>query len=114
VRLGLRNAPGIDDKVPYKCAALEGWTIKGVDVDGDGVVDDVTGSGIEWVYDGGKKGPGQSPEMVLREAPLGELELRLLAHFGDIATKVLKVVPDGSFVVGDGGGGGGSGGGAEA
>ncbi|KAI9763822.1 MAG: hypothetical protein M1840_009076 [Geoglossum simile] len=95
VRLGLRDSKGIDDKgTPYKCAALDGWKISGIDDDGDGVVDrGVSGAGVEWRYN--KAGQNKT----LAEAPLGDMEKELLWHFGNMAEKVMKVKPDGKFVV---------------
>jgi hypothetical protein len=95
VRLGLRDSKSIDDKgSPYKCAALDGWEISGIDDDGDGVVDrGVDGAGVEWLYN--KAGQTRT----LGEAVLGPVEKELLWHFGEMAQKVMKVKPDGTFVV---------------
>ncbi|KAI9783689.1 MAG: hypothetical protein M1839_003537 [Geoglossum umbratile] len=95
VRLGLRDSKGIADKgTPYKCAALVDWKINGIDDDGDGVVDrGVDGGEVEWTYNKG----GQARK--LGEAVLGEVEKELLWHFGDMAEKVMKIKPDGTFEV---------------
>ncbi|KAH0551739.1 hypothetical protein GP486_007044 [Trichoglossum hirsutum] len=91
VRLGLKDAKGIDDKGGYKCEALDGWVLEGVDIDGDGVIDGSSAetlgqTEISWRY----KDPNVP---VLKEEVLGDLEKELLFHFDDMATKVMKIIP---------------------
>lgn len=93
IRLGLTGAKGIDDKGPYKCEALTGWTLDGIDIDGDGVVDGSSAANlgqteITWRH----KDPGVKP---LKEEVLGGLEKELLFHFDDMAVRVMKIAPEG-------------------
>jgi len=92
VRLGLIGSKGIDDKGPYKCEALAGWTIDGVDIDGDGVVDGSSATNlgqteITWRH----QDPNVKP---LKEEVLGSLEKELLFHFDDMAVRVMKIAPE--------------------
>ncbi|KAH0541952.1 hypothetical protein FGG08_003584 [Glutinoglossum americanum] len=91
VRLGLKGAKGIDDKGRYKCEALDGWILEGVDIDGDGVIDGSSAGNlgqteISWRH--------KDPDVPrLKEEVLGDLEKELLFHFDDMATKVMKIIP---------------------
>lgn len=65
VRMSL-NGLGYDNIGPYKCQALQGWKIDGVDTEG---------TGIRWIK---KTGDKECPEIVLPEAELGDVEIELL------------------------------------
>ncbi|KAH0563276.1 hypothetical protein GP486_002161 [Trichoglossum hirsutum] len=88
VRMGMRNAKGVNDSAPpYRCEALNGWKISGVDRDGDGVVDREGDEKIFW----------SNGNVRIPEAELGPYEKELLSHFGNMAQNVMKIKPDGTF-----------------
>ncbi len=79
VRLGLKGA-GPNDVGIWKPKGLRGFTIDGVDIDGDGIIDGAdrchTGQGnITWRW---RRSPWAEAEIRLPEDKLGDMELELL------------------------------------